>query len=57
MDAQKCAVKTDKNMKDARKSNILGFSRGTSSKTNEEKKKKVENQDLLMMASRTHPIN
>jgi hypothetical protein len=35
----------DKNMQDARKSNIPGFSRGTSSKTNEEKKKKVENQE------------
>ena len=35
----------DKNMQDVRKSNILGFSRGTSSKTNEEKKKKVENQE------------
>jgi hypothetical protein len=32
-------------MQDARKSNIPGFSRGTSSKPNEEKKKKVENQE------------
>ena len=30
---------------DARRSNIPGFSRGISSKTNEEKKKKVENQE------------
>jgi hypothetical protein len=31
-------------MKDARKTNIPGFSRGTFSKSNEEKKKKIENQ-------------
>jgi hypothetical protein len=44
-DAQKFAIRIDKNMQDARKSNIPGFSRGTSSKTIEEKKKKVENQE------------
>jgi len=44
-DAQKYAIKIDKNMQDARKSNLPGFSRGISSKTNEEKKKKVENQE------------
>jgi hypothetical protein len=44
-DAQKYAIRIDKNMQDVRKSNIPGFSRGTSSKTNEEKKKKVENQE------------
>jgi hypothetical protein len=45
-DAQKYAIRIDKNRQDARKSTILGFSRGTSSKTNEEKKKKkVENQE------------
>jgi hypothetical protein len=44
-DAQKYAIKIDKNMQDARKSNLFGFSRGTSSKPNEEKKKKVENQE------------
>jgi hypothetical protein len=32
-------------MQDARKSNILGFSQVSSSKTNEEKKKKFENQE------------
>jgi hypothetical protein len=32
-------------MQDDRKSNMHGFSRGTSSKTNEEKEKKVENQE------------
>jgi hypothetical protein len=32
-------------MQDARKSNIPGFSRGTSSKPIEEKKKKIENQE------------
>jgi hypothetical protein len=37
--------KSDKNMQDVRKSNLLGFSRGTSYKPNEEKKKKVENQE------------
>jgi hypothetical protein len=45
-DAQKYAIKIDKNMQDARKSNIHGFSRETSSKINEEKKKKVENQEF-----------
>jgi hypothetical protein len=44
-DAQKYAIKIDKNMQDARKSNLLGFSNGTSYKPNEEKKKKVENQE------------
>jgi hypothetical protein len=42
VDAQKYAVRIDKNMQDARKSNIPGFTRGSSSKSNEEKKKKVE---------------
>jgi hypothetical protein len=37
-------------MQDARKSNIPGFTRGSSSQPYEEKKKKVENQNLLMMA-------
>jgi hypothetical protein len=44
MDAQNFAVRIDKNMQDARKSNIPGFSRGTSSQPYEEKKKKIENQ-------------
>jgi hypothetical protein len=43
-DAQKYAIKIDKNMQDARNSNLSGFSRGTSYKPNEEKKK-VENQE------------
>jgi hypothetical protein len=42
--AQDMAVRIDKNMQDARKSNIPGFSRGTSSQPYEEKKKKVESQ-------------
>jgi hypothetical protein len=37
-------VRIDKNMQDARKSNISGFSRGTSSQPYEEKKNKVETQ-------------
>jgi hypothetical protein len=44
-DAQKYAVRIDKNMQDVRKSNIPGFTRGSSSKNNEEKKKKVEGQE------------
>jgi hypothetical protein len=44
-DAQKYAIKIDNNMQDDRKSNIPCLSRGTSSKTNEEKKKKVENKE------------
>jgi hypothetical protein len=43
-DAQAMAVRIGKNMHDARKSNILGFTRGTSSQPYEEKKTKVENQ-------------
>jgi hypothetical protein len=43
-DAQVMAVRIDKNMQDARKSNIPSFSRGTSSQPYEEKKKKAENQ-------------
>jgi lantibiotic modifying enzyme len=38
-------VRIDKNMQDARKSNIPSFSRGSSSKSVEEKKKKVEGQE------------
>jgi hypothetical protein len=37
-DAQNFAVRIDKNMQDARRSNIPGFSRGTSSKMYEERK-------------------
>ena len=44
-DAQKYAIKIEKNMKDARKSNLPGFSRGASSRPYEEKKKKMENQE------------
>jgi hypothetical protein len=43
-DAQVMDMRIDTNMHDARKSNILGFTRGTSSQPYEEKKKKVENQ-------------
>jgi hypothetical protein len=46
--AQALAIKIDKNMQDARKSNILGFTMGSSSKINGEKKKKVEGQDSSM---------
>jgi hypothetical protein len=42
--AQDMVVRIDKNMQDARKSNIPGFSRGTSSQPYEEKKNKVESQ-------------
>jgi hypothetical protein len=45
-DAQAFAVWIDKNMQDARNSNIPGFSRGTSSQPYDEKKKKVENQGI-----------
>jgi hypothetical protein len=44
-DAQNFAVKIDKNMQDAMKSNIPGFSRGTSSKSVEERKKKVDGRE------------
>jgi hypothetical protein len=46
-------------MKDARKTNIPGFSRGTFSKSNEEKKKKLENQEFSNddMKELTHLIN
>jgi hypothetical protein len=43
-DAQQCAIKIEKNMQDARKPNLPGFSRGTSCKPIEEKSKKIENQ-------------
>jgi hypothetical protein len=42
--AQATAIKIDKNMQDARKSNILGFTRGSSSQLFDEKKKSVETQ-------------
>ena len=44
-DAQKLATKIEKNMQASRKSNILGFTRGTSSKSHEDKKKKPETQE------------
>jgi hypothetical protein len=45
VEEQNYAVKIGKNMQDTRKSNIPGFSRGTSSKPIEEKKKKIESQE------------
>jgi hypothetical protein len=44
-DAQKYAIKINKNMQDVKKSNLPDFPRRTSSKPNEEKRKKVENQE------------
>ena len=44
-DAQEKAIKIDKNMQAASRSNISGFSRGSSSKSKEERKVKFENQD------------
>jgi hypothetical protein len=44
-DAQTFTVTIDKNMQDARKSNIASFSRGSSSKNVEERKKKVEGKE------------
>jgi hypothetical protein len=44
-DAQVMDVRIDKNMHEARKSNIPGFTRGISSQPYDEKKKKVENQE------------
>jgi hypothetical protein len=41
---QAMAIKIDRNMQDARESNIPGFTRGSSSQPYEEKKKSVENQ-------------
>jgi hypothetical protein len=41
---QSMAIKIDRNMQDARKTNIPGFTRGSSSQPYEEKKKSVENQ-------------
>jgi hypothetical protein len=43
-DAQIMAVRIDKNMREASKSNIPGFTRGTSSQPYEENKKNVDNQ-------------
>jgi ribonuclease HI len=42
--AQEVAVRIEKNMLEARKSNVPGFNRGSSSKVNEEKRKKDEGQ-------------
>jgi hypothetical protein len=46
-------------MQDARKTNIPGFSRGTFFKSNDEKKKKLENQEFSNdgMKELTHLIN
>jgi hypothetical protein len=43
-EAQEMAVRIEKNMLEARKSNIPGFNRGSSSKVNEDKKKRDEGQ-------------
>ena len=43
-EAQEMAVRIEKNMLEARKSNILGFNRGSSSRVNEDKKKRDEGQ-------------
>jgi hypothetical protein len=40
--AQAMAIRIDKNMQDARKSNVPGFTRGSSSQLYNEKKKNVE---------------
>jgi len=42
--AQETAMKIEQNMLEARKSNIPGFNRGSSSKVNDERKKKDEGQ-------------
>jgi len=44
-DAQAFAVRIDKNMQDARKSNIPSFSRGSSFKNVEKMNKKIEGQE------------
>jgi hypothetical protein len=43
-EAQEMAERIENNMLEARKSNIPGFNRGSSSKVNEEKKKRDEGQ-------------
>jgi hypothetical protein len=40
--AQTTTIRIDQNMQDARKSNILGFTRGSSSQLYDEKKKNVK---------------
>ena len=44
-DARKKATKIERNMQASGKSNILGFTRGTSSRSHEDKKKKPEIQE------------
>ena len=46
---QALAIKIDRNMQDARKSNILGFTRGSSSQPYEEKKKNVGPQLAIVL--------
>ena len=45
-DAEEKFIKIEKNMQVAGESNVLGFSRGSSSKSQEVKKVKVENQEI-----------
>ena len=45
-DAQEKAIKINKNMQAAGESNLPGFSRGSTSKSHEVKKAKVENQEI-----------
>jgi hypothetical protein len=44
-EAQKIAIRVEQNLLEARKSNIPGFTRGSSSKVNDEKKKETKGQE------------
>jgi hypothetical protein len=43
--AQRIAIRVEQNLLEARKSNIPGFTRGSSSKVNDEKKKETKGQE------------
>ena len=54
-DAQKYAIKIDKNMQDSRKSNIPSFSRELLPKPMRRRRRKLKIKNLLIMTSRNSP--
>jgi hypothetical protein len=55
--AQRIAIRVEQNLLEARKSNIPGFTRGSSSKVNDEKKNEPKGQESTMMGWISYSIN
>jgi len=57
VEAQNYVVRIEKNKQDARRPNLLGFSRGISNKPIEDKNKKIENQGSYSDGMKDHSVN